>query len=98
MMSLLDLMGPPPRPRPRPIWRAGVPVPGSDKGYVPHEDRDLRWLTTGMRGDRWVGAWHRWDALKTIWRIIDPDNRLCINHRLDTPPDASAIASTGPAS
>lgn len=28
----------------RPMWRNGAPVPGSDKGYVPHRLGDLRWI------------------------------------------------------
>lgn len=90
MTSLLDLMGTPPRPAPRPIWRAGQPVAGSDKGCVPHEDEDLRWLTTGMRGGLWVGAWYRWDASKAEWIIVDRDNRLCINHLPDAAPKVPA--------
>jgi hypothetical protein len=70
------------------MWRAGKPVPGSDKGYVPHEDADLRWLTTGIRSHRWVGAWYRWHGRKQQWVIIDRDNRQCINHLPDAPPVA----------
>ncbi|HZU65458.1 MAG TPA: hypothetical protein VFF98_17350, partial [Novosphingobium sp.] len=82
MTSLLDLMGQPQAPRcpRRPMWRAGVPVPGSDSGYVPHQDGDLRWLSTGWDGRRWRGAWYRWDARRAEWRPLDPANRLCINH------------------
>ncbi len=90
MTSLLDLMGKPPRPAPRPIWRNGQPVPGSDTGRVTEEEGDQRWLTTAFDGQRWRGAWFRWDTQKAQWVIIDPDNRLCINHLPDQPPRGCA--------
>lgn len=82
MSDLLTLMV----PEPKPMWRAGVPLPGSSRGYVPCEQADLRWLAHDYRDHRKGGRWFCWDARDTVWRCLDPFDAQGINGLPDTPP------------
>jgi hypothetical protein len=113
-MNLLDLMGAPAEPAPkpqakpsfppaalgkpytarkiRPMWRNGAPVPGSDVGYVPHIDGDLRWLVHAYAQGEPLGRWFRWSGPKAMWTCIDPADATGINAHPDTPPTGSAAS------
>lgn len=83
-MNLLDLMEPRIAPA-RPVWRGGRIVPGSDCGFVPLLDGDLRWL--GHDRARSWGRWYRWSAREKAWCCLDSADAKGINGRPDTPPD-----------
>lgn len=85
-MNLLDLMEPHTVP-PRPVWRKGRIVPGSDAGFVPLFDGDLRWL--GHDPARSWGRWYRWSAREMAWCCIDPTDSSGINAKADTPPQSA---------
>lgn len=89
MTGLLDLMGAPPvaelRSRlPQPAWRNGTKIPGSDTGFVPLLDGDVRWL--GHDVDRTWGRWWRWKDPEMEWCCIDPHDSTGINANPDKPP------------
>ncbi|NKI99625.1 hypothetical protein [Novosphingobium sp. SG707] len=76
----------------RPMWRNGATVPGSDVGYVPHFDGDLRWLVHCYVQGEPLGRWYRWHGKKAQWICIDPADATGINDYPDTPPNGSVGA------
>ncbi len=89
MTGLLDLMGAPPavvlrRRDTQPMWRNGQTIKGSDTGFVPPLDGDLRWLAHDTA--RTWGRWYRWDAGEGAWCCIDESDSTGINARHDKPP------------
>ena len=73
----------------RPMWRNGRPLPGSETGYVPHQNDDLRWLTHGYAHGQPLGRWFRWDARKAMFVCLDPQDTTGINQHPDTPPTSA---------
>lgn len=84
----MDLFASPPPPKweplpvAKPLWRDGVAIPGSDKGYTPTHEGDLRFLWH-RRG---AGRWFRWDQRDMNWVCLDPHDATGINLHPDTPP------------
>jgi len=80
-----------PWPVAKPMWRGGVAVPGSDRGYVPTREGDLRFLWHRMG----AGRWFRWDQRDMIWVCIDPHDATGINAQADTPPALDPFGRIG---
>jgi len=84
----MDLFALPPAPKwepipaAKPLWRNGIAMPGSDRGYTHPREGDLRFLWHRMG----AGRWFRWDNRDMIWVCIDPVDATGINDRPDTPP------------